>query len=150
MYAWRRFVLRLYGATLGDHVYVSRKAKIEFPWNLHMEHHSCIGDNTWIYNLAKVSIGECATISQSVTICTGTHDYTRPHLPQVTKPVTIERGVWIAMDAFLMPGVTIGKNAVIGARSLVTKDMPEGMICAGHPCVPIKQRIPDTQTLSNE
>lgn len=146
MYTWRRLVLRAYGAKLDSHVYISRRAKIEFPWNLRMESHTCLGDNVWVYNLAPVTINAYATISQGVTFCTGSHDYTRADMQQTRAPITIGRGAWIAMNTFILPGVTIGQHAVIGACSVVTKDMPEGMVCAGHPCTPIKARLPDPST----
>lgn len=140
MYSWRRFVLRLFGAKLGDHVCVQRTARIEFPWNLEMGRFSSIGEGAWIYNLDKIITGEFVVISQRAFLCTGTHDYTKPQRPLITKPIKIGSGAWIAADAFLSPGVTIGENTVIGARSVVVKDMPPNMVCAGHPCRPIKQR----------
>lgn len=142
MYAWRRWVLRLFGAKLGEQASVQRSARIELPWNLEMGRHSTIGENTWVYNLAKVRIADYATLSQRVFLCTGSHDYTRPEFDMIRKPITIERGAWLAADVFVGPGVTIGPDAVIGVRSVVLKDMPAGMVCVGHPCVPLKPRVP--------
>lgn len=144
MYSWRRWVLRLFGAKLGDHVCIQRTARIEFPWNLEMGRYSSIGENAWIYNLDKISIAEFTTVSQLVFLCTGSHDFTKPEMPLVTKSISIGRGVWIAADVYVGPGVNIGDNAVIGARSVVVKDMPAGMVCVGHPCKPIKPRLPGT------
>jgi len=144
MYRWRRTVLRLYGATLGDHVCVQRTARVEFPWNLEMGRYSCLGERARVYNLAPIRIGEFVTVSQDVSLCSGTHDYTRPEMPLVTRPITIGRGAWIAAEAFVAPGVSIGANAVIGARSVVVKDMPPGMVCAGNPCRPVKPRLPES------
>ncbi len=145
MYTWRRWVLRLFGAKLGDHVCIQRSVRIEFPWNLKMGRYSSIGENAWVYNLEKIEVGEFTTISQLVFLCTGTHDYTRPQMSLVTKPINIGKGVWIAADAYVGPGVTIGDYAVIGARSVVVEDMPEGMVCAGHPCKPFKPRLPQEE-----
>jgi putative colanic acid biosynthesis acetyltransferase WcaF len=146
MYTWRRWVLRLFGAKLGDHVRVQRSARIEFPWNLVMGRFSSIGENAWIYNLGPIEIGEFATISQRVFLCAGTHDYTRPEMPLLKPPIKIGKGVWIAADAFVGPGVSIGDYAVVGARSVVVKNLPTGMVCAGHPCKPIKPRLPSQLT----
>lgn len=143
MYSWRRWILRLYGAKLCNGTCIQRSAKIDCPWNLEMDRFSSIGEEAWIYALAKVHIGEFSWISQRSFICTATHDYTRPEMPLVTKPVSIGRGVWIAADTFIGPGVTINDNAVIGARSVVVSDMPAGMVCVGHPCKPIKPRLPN-------
>lgn len=145
MYAWRRRVLRLYGAKLDDHVCIQRTARIEFPWNLKMGRYSSIGEYAWIYNLDKIEIGEFTTVSQLVFLCTGSHDFTRPQMPLVTEPIHVGKGVWIAADVYVGPGVTIGDYAVIGARSVVVKDMPEGMVCAGHPCKPLKPRLPNAK-----
>jgi putative colanic acid biosynthesis acetyltransferase WcaF len=143
MYSWRRFVLRLYGARLADHVCVQRTARIDFPWNLEMGRYSSIGEYAWVYALGSIRIGAFSTISQRTFLCTGTHDYTRPEMPLVTRPVTIGRGVWIAAEAYVGPGVTIGDNAVIGARSVVVHDLPANMVCVGHPCRPLKPRLPE-------
>ncbi|MGY2134548.1 hypothetical protein ACW9KT_20135 [Hymenobacter sp. HD11105] len=58
----------------------------------------------------------------------------------ITKPIYIGDHAWVAAEAFIHPGVTIGAGCVIGARAVVTKDMPAWMVCGGHPCVPIKTR----------
>jgi len=142
MYAWRRGVLRLFGAKIGRQASIQRSARIDLPWNLELGHYSTIGENTWVYSLDKVHIGDYVTISQRVFLCTGTHDYTRPEFAMIRKPISIQRGAWIAADAFIGPGVTIGADAVIGVRSVVLKDMPPGMVCVGHPCAPRKPRVP--------
>lgn len=142
MYAWRRWILRLFGAKVGAKTSIQRSARIEFPWNLEIGRCSTIGEQTWVHSLGKIRIGDYVTISQRVFLCTGTHDYTRPEFDMIRKPICIQRGVWIAADAFIGPGVTIGEDAVIGVRSVVLKDMPKGMVCVGHPCVPRKPRVP--------
>jgi putative colanic acid biosynthesis acetyltransferase WcaF len=142
MYAWRRWVLRLFGAKVGARASIQRSARIDLPWNLEIGPDSTIGENVWVHTLDKVRIGDHVTISQRVFLCTGTHDYTRPEFDLLRKPISIQRGVWIASDAFIGPGVTIGEDAVIGVRSVVLKDMPPGMVCVGHPCRPLKPRVP--------
>lgn len=142
MYAWRRGVLRLFGAKVGARASIQRSVRIDLPWNLEIGPDSTIGENVWVHTLDKVRIGDHVTISQRVFLCTGTHDYTRPEFDLLRKPVWIQRGVWIASDAFIGPGVTIGEDAVIGVRSVVLKDMPSGMVCVGHPCRPLKPRMP--------
>jgi putative colanic acid biosynthesis acetyltransferase WcaF len=68
-------------------------------------------------------------------LCTGTHDYKNPGFKLITKPIIIEENVWIAAQVFIHPGIVIGKNSVIGARSVVTKSIPENSICIGNPCI---------------
>lgn len=142
MYAWRRWVLRLFGAKVGERASIQRSVRIDLPWNLEIGPYSTLGENTWIHSLGKIRIGDHVTVSQRVFLCTGTHDYTRPEFDILRKPISIQRGVWVAADAFIGPGVTIGEDAVIGVRSVVLKDMPKGMVCVGHPCVPLKPRVP--------
>jgi len=144
MYAWRRFILQIFGARLGNPVYIRRNVRIEFPWNLEMGRYSSIGENAWIYNLDKVRIGEFTTISLRVFLCTCYLDYTHPEFNLITKPIIVGNGAWLAADVYVGPGVKIGDHAVIGARSVVIKDMPADMVCAGHPCKPIKPRLPKT------
>jgi putative colanic acid biosynthesis acetyltransferase WcaF len=141
MYAWRRMVLRMFGAKLGDHVCVQRSARIEFPWNLEMGRYSSIGEEAWIYTLDRISIGAFTTISQRVFLCTGSHDFTQPEMPLTTRPIRIGGRSWIAADVYVGPGVVIGTGTVVAARSVVVKDLPDLMVCGGHPCKPLKPRF---------
>jgi putative colanic acid biosynthesis acetyltransferase WcaF len=146
MYAWRRWVLRLFGAKVGEQASIQRSVQIELPWNLEVGRGSTLGEKVWVHSLDKVRIGDYVTISQRVFLCTGTHDYTHPEFDTIRRPISIQRGVWVAADAFIGPGVTIGEDAVIGVRSVVLKDMPRGTVCVGHPCKPLKPRVPAERT----
>ncbi|MGB0766506.1 MAG: WcaF family extracellular polysaccharide biosynthesis acetyltransferase [Phycisphaeraceae bacterium] len=140
MYRWRRFLLRLFGAKLGEHTAVRPTAQIYVPWQLEMGDWSSIGDHAIIYSLGKITIGQRATISQYAHLCAGTHDYTTPDLPLLRVAITIGDECWIATDAYVGPGVTIGRMTVVGARSSVYKDLPEKKVCVGNPAKPIKDR----------
>ncbi|HEY1023095.1 MAG TPA: WcaF family extracellular polysaccharide biosynthesis acetyltransferase [Flavisolibacter sp.] len=137
---WRSFLLRCFGATIGRGVHIYPGVKIWAPWNLVVGDESGIASGATIYSQGKISIGRRTVISQGAHLVAGTHDYTHPGFPLITFPITIRDHVWVAAEAFIHPGVTIEEGAVIGARSVVTKDMPAWMVCAGHPCVPLKQR----------
>jgi len=138
---WRIFLLRSFGAKIGTKVLVLGGVWVDMPWNLEIGDFSAIGSNVWIYNFAQVTIGRNTVVSQNTTLCTASHDYSHPHMTLYWKPITIENQVWVAADCFVMPNVVIREGAVIGARSVVTKDMPEWMICAGNPCKPLKTRV---------
>ena len=99
-----------------------------------------IGRHVVIYNLGRVALEYGANISQNTHVCAGTHDFNQWSMPLLTPPITIGRNAWVSADVFIGPGVTIGELCVIGARSVVMKDMPPSMICVGHPCHPIKPR----------
>jgi len=139
-HTWRSFLLRCFGAKVERGVHVYPKVKIWAPWNLKLEAECGVANGAILYSQNKIIIGRRSVISQGTHLCTGTHDYTQFGFPIITMPIHIGDDVWIAAEAFIHPGITIGNGCIIGARSVVTKDMPEGMICAGHPCKPIKKR----------
>ncbi len=140
IHAWRRFVLRVFGAKIGRSVHVYPSAKIWAPWNLVLHDECGVGDRTILYSQGIITIGARAVISQGVHLCTGTHDYRKRGFPLYTKPIEIGAEAWLAAECMVLPGVTIAEGAVIGARSVVTRDMPAWTVCAGHPCTPVKPR----------
>jgi putative colanic acid biosynthesis acetyltransferase WcaF len=140
-YKWRNFLLRMFGANIGENVIIRPTVKITYPWKLTMGDNAWVGDNVDLYTLGEIIIGQDAVVSQRSYLCTGSHDHTSVAFDIYANPIVIEDQAWVATDVFIAPGVTIGKGAVIGARSSVFKDMPEGMICTGSPATPIKPRL---------
>ena len=140
LHGWRSFLLRIFGAKVGKGVHVYPKVKIWAPWNVVIADYSGIANGVTLYSQDKISIGHRTVISQGAHLVAGTHDYTLAGFPLITKPIVIHDHVWIAAEAFIHPGVTVGEGCVIGARSVVTKDMPGWMICSGHPCKPVEER----------
>jgi putative colanic acid biosynthesis acetyltransferase WcaF len=132
-------LLRLFGARIARRCLVG-SARIWIPWNLQMDEFSAIGDSAEIYNLAPVRIGAHSVVSQRGYLCTATHDYTKSNFPIYALPITIGGSAWIAAAAFLGPGINVGEGAVVGACSVVTKDVPPWTVCAGNPCREIKPR----------
>ncbi|RZL96091.1 MAG: putative colanic acid biosynthesis acetyltransferase [Variovorax sp.] len=137
---WRILLLRLFGADIGRGVLVCSGVKVLLPWNLRIENYTAIGEGVDIYNYAPVHIGANTCVSQRVWLCTGTHDYNVPSFPLTWDAIRVGSGVWIAAECFVAPGVTIGDGAVVGARSVVTRDLGSDAIYAGNPCVLIKPR----------
>jgi acetyltransferase-like isoleucine patch superfamily enzyme/glycosyltransferase involved in cell wall biosynthesis len=140
-YGWRRLLLSLFGAKLGKDVRVRPTAMVEIPWNLTIDDGVIIGDYAIIYSLGKISIGRASTISQYAHLCAGTHDYTSRRFPLLKPPIVIGQEVWIAADAFVGPGVTIGDRAVVGARATVIHDVPADQVVTGPGAKILKQRI---------
>jgi putative colanic acid biosynthesis acetyltransferase WcaF len=140
LHAWRSFVLRCFGAKVGKNVHVYPKVNIWAPWNLDLKDGCGIANGATLYSQDTITIGRKAVISQGAHICAGTHDYNTEGFILTTKPINIGDHAWVATEVFIHPGVNIGKGAVIGARSVVSKHMPEWTVCSGHPCVPIKPR----------
>lgn len=139
-HVWRNYLLRLFKAKIGKHCHIYPSAKIWAPWNLSMQDYGCIGDECRIYNQAPISIGFKSIISQNCHLCTGTHDYTQSGFPLIAHPINIKDHVWIGSDSFVGPNITIASGCVVGARSVVVKNLPEWSVCVGHPCKPIKKR----------
>lgn len=140
LHGWRAFVLRCFGAKLGQGCHIYSRARIWAPWNLNCADQAAIADDAIIYNQARVTLGYRSVVSQGAHLCTGTHNYQSPVFELIAKPISVGDHAWVCAEAFVHPGVTIAEGAVIGARSVVTKDMPAWMVCAGHPCAPMKPR----------
>ena len=105
-----------------------------------MGDYSTLADNVEVYNLGPIALGAHTVISQNVHLCNGTHDYKDPSLPLLRPSMTIGSGVWVCADAFVGPGVSIGDNALVAARAVVTKDVPANSIVGGNPAKFIKAR----------
>ena len=140
----RTLLLRCFGAKLltSDDGYVSFHpgANIACPWNLTAGNLTSFGNNSWIYALDKISIGEKTCIGEYVKLLTGYHDITTKNFAFKTKPITIGSCVWIATGAMILPGVTIGDGAVVAAGAVVTKDVEPWTVVGGNPAKFIKKR----------
>ena len=140
LHVWRRFLLRCFGARVGSGSHVYGSTRIWAPWNLQMGARSVLGPNIDCYCVAPVKIGDHAVISQYSFLCTASHDFSHPEFPLTTGPIVIGNHVWVAADAFIGPGVTIGDGAVVGARSSVFRDVPPWTVVAGSPARYLKNR----------
>ena len=139
-YGWRRWLLRLFGADVGPGVKVRPSARITYPWKVSLGARCWISDDTALYSLGDITIGADAVISQRSYLCTGSHDPGREDFLIYSKPIVIGPEAWIATDVYVGPGVSIGRGSVVGARSSVFTDLPEGMICYGAPAKPMRPR----------
>ena len=140
MYGYRNFLLRLFGAKIGKKVLIRPSVKITYPWKLSIGDYTWIGEDCYIYNLESITIGSNVSIAHRNFFNTGGHEYNKTTFDIFAKPIVIEDEVWITSEVYLSPGITISKGAVIGVRSVVFKDVPEGMICYGNPAKNIKLR----------
>ena len=140
MNPWRLFILKIFGATISGVPFVQSTVKIQIPWHLTMSHRSCLGDRSNAYSLGKIVILEGATVAQEAYLCTGTHDFKNPSLQLITKPIIIGKNSFIGARAMVLPGVRIGNQAIVGAMSVVSKDVPDHQIVAGNPAKNIGER----------
>lgn len=139
-FGWRRFLLRCFGARVGNQVHVYASARIYLPWKLEILDFATIGEFAEIYNLGLIRIEERATISQRAHLCAGTHDYSHPKVPLLKPPILIGPDAWVCADAFVGPGVTVGRGAIVGARAVVMKNVNEWDIVSGNPAVFVRKR----------
>ncbi|MGC9943344.1 MAG: WcaF family extracellular polysaccharide biosynthesis acetyltransferase [Verrucomicrobiota bacterium] len=133
-------ILRWFGASVGRGVVIKPRVNIHFPWKLSLGDHTWIGEEVFILNVEPVTVGAHCCISQRAFVCTGNHDYREPDMGYRNRPIVIGEGAWIGAQSFIAPGVTIGSEAVIKVGSIVTRNQPAQMICAGNPCFPVKPR----------
>lgn len=102
-----------------------------------------INSNVTFVDDAKITIGDNVLIGPNVTFCTSSHPVDLENRRKIiSKPITIEDGVWIGANVVILQGVTIGKNSVIGAGSIVTKNVPDNVVAFGNPCK-VKKSIND-------
>ena len=141
LYGWRRWLLRLFGATIGHGVLLRPSVEIIYPWKVSIGDWSWIGDNASLYSLGEIEIGDNVVISQNSYLCTGSHDLKKPSFDIYAEKIVVEAESWIAADVFVAPGVRIGHGAVVGARSTVLHDLPSMMVCYGNPARPVRPRL---------
>lgn len=136
-HAWRRLLLRTFGAQIGAQAHVYAGAKIWAPWNLTVGREAGIADGADIYNPSPIRIGDYAVISQGAYLCGASHDYRSWDFPLTSAEIVIGARAWVAARAIVQMGVTIGDGCVVGAGSVVTRDLPAWTVCAGVPCRPL-------------
>lgn len=137
---WRLFWLRVFDARIYGTPFVHQRARIEIPWNLTLHDRACLGDRANAYSLGEIEIGPRAVVAQEAYLSTGSHDFSQPSMPLAVAKITIGEDAFVGARAFVMPGVKIGARAIVGAGSVVTKDVPDGVIAAGNPCRILRSR----------
>ena len=140
-YSIKTFWLKVFGAKVGKAVLIKPFVNIKYPWLLELGDHIWIGENVWIDNLDKVSIGNNVCLSQGAFLLTGNHDYTKISFDLIVKPITLEAGVWIGANAIVCPGIVCSSHAVLTAGSVATSNLAAYGIYNGNPALKIKERV---------
>lgn len=122
----RARLLRAFGAQIGENVNIRHDVHIHFPWKLTVGDNSWVGVGTHLLNVEPITIGEDVCISQQSYLCTGSHRADDPAFEYDNAPIVVEDGAWLALRSTVLRGVTIGRDAVVGACALVGKDVPAG------------------------
>ena len=121
-------LLRSFGATVGEGVFIRHRVRVLWPWKLSIGDNTWIGEGAWLLNLEPITIGHNVCISQEAFLCTGSHDRHSPTFEYDNGPISIEDGVWVGARATVLRGVTVGEGAVVGACALVSRDVPAGSV----------------------
>ena len=125
----------------------------DYGYNSYIGDHTFINRNAYLMDCATITIGKNCFIGPNFGAYTANHalvaDERNAGL-EIALPITIGDSVWIGGDVTILPGVTIGKGSVIGARSMVTKDIPENVIAVGCPCRVIRSITADDSIISKE
>lgn len=140
LHSWRVFVLRAFGAKIGQHCHIYPRVKIWAPWNLELHDYACLANDVTCYSQAKITLLERAIVSQGAHLCTGSHDYNDPNFSLFAKPINIGKDAWVCAEAFIGPGVNVGEGAVLGARAVAFKNLEAWQVYSGNPAKAIKVR----------
>ena len=131
-YSLQFLKLKILGANVGKNVKAFGKFKIlGNPKNLTIGDNVKINEGVFINCRDKVVLEDFVTLSGYAKIYSAQLDYERFPRTHVQAPVTLKKNVWVASDCLILMGVTIGENSVIGAKSLVTKDIEENSLYIG-------------------
>lgn len=136
----------------GENTWIEPNFFCDYGYNIFIGDNFYANHNCVILDCAEVSFGNNVFIGPNCGFYTATHPLdaeTRNSGLESAKPIKIGNNVWIGGNVCVMPGITIGDNTVIGAGSVVSKDIPSNVVAVGNPCTPIKS-IPVTDEKKTE
>lgn len=143
----------LLGELLGStekEFFIEQPFYCSYGYNIHWGRNSYANYNLTVLDNGKVTVGNNVMLGPNVqllTACHPLHWQERISLIEYTKPIIIGDNVWVGGGVIILPGVTIGKNSVIGAGSVVTKNIPDNVVAAGNPCKMIRNITEDDKIL---
>ena len=120
----RVWMLRVFGAHVGEGVLIRHRVRVLWPWKLSIADHCWIGEGVWLLNLEPITIGPDVCISQEAFLCTGSHDRHSPSFEYDNRPITVEAGAWIGARAVILRGV----SATVPACERVDRDVPANVV----------------------
>jgi putative colanic acid biosynthesis acetyltransferase WcaF len=141
LHGWRRLLLRLFGASMAPGARVYGSTRIWFPPNLTMGAGALLGPRVTCYNQGRIEIGAGVVVSQGAHLCASSHDIADPDFQLVLRPIRIGDGAWIAAEAFVGPGVTVGEGAVLAARGALFRSADPFGVYSGNPARYLKARV---------
>jgi maltose O-acetyltransferase len=131
----RRLVRELFGKG-GDTVWMQPPFYCDYGTNIELGERVFFNFNCVVLDVCRVRIGDFTLFGPAVQIYTPLHPFNaeQRRREEYGKPIDIGSDVWVGGGAIILGGVTIGSRSVIGAGSVVTRDIPEGVLAAGNPC----------------
>lgn len=150
LWAWRRSILRLFGARIGSGARIYGSTRIWIPANLDLKAGAMLGRGVNCYNQGLITIGERTVVSWDATLCSSTHDFNDLTFPLLVRPIRIGADAWVAAEAFVGPGVTVADGAVLGARSVAMSDLEEWSLYSGNPATKIRDRAARSIRMGDE
>ena len=136
----RSMLLRMFGARIGRGCHVYPGARVWAPWNLVMGDGASLAPGVDCYNVAKVTLGRNARVSQRAFLCTASHDVDDPSMPLVSAPIAVGEDAWVCAEAFVGPRTRLGAGAVLAARGVALRDVPPWTVVGGNPARVIRPR----------
>lgn len=140
-FALKRRLLRLFGAKVGKKVVIKPNINIKYPWKLSIGNNSWIGEGVWIDNLAIVTIGANAVISQGAYLLCGNHNYKKSTFDLLVGAITIEDGAWIGAKSVVCPGIICHSHSVLTVGSVATRNLEAFGIYQGNPAQKVRERV---------
>jgi putative colanic acid biosynthesis acetyltransferase WcaF len=134
------FLLRLFGAEIGQGVNIKPSVNIKYPWRLSVGDYVWIGENVWIDNLDDISIGDNCCISQGAMLLCGNHNYKKTTFDLITGKIVLENGVWIGAHSVVCPNVTCKSHSVLAVNSVATSNLEAYTVYQGNPAKEISKR----------
>jgi putative colanic acid biosynthesis acetyltransferase WcaF len=137
---WRIWLLKLFGARVAPGAMIAASTTVWLPRHLTLGRNCSLAPGVDCYNIAPIAIGKKTIISQRANLCTGSHNVADKNFQLIAKPINIGDHVWIAADAFVGPGVTVGAGAVLGARGCAFDNLEAWTIYRGNPAALLSAR----------
>lgn len=137
---YKVWILRLFGARVGQHIVLKPRINIHMPWNFTCGDYCWIGEGVEIFNFENVTIGSHCCISQNVSIFAAGHNYRSPCLEYYNLPVTIRDGVWLCANSIICPGVVVETDTVLTVGSILKNSTCPKSIYSGNPAIFTKVR----------
>jgi maltose O-acetyltransferase len=136
----RRTLISLLGKG-GDSVWMQPPFFCDYGTNIWLGHRVFFNFNCVVLDVCRVTIGDCTQFGPAVQVYTATHPMNAAlrRTQEFGKPIEIGSDVWVGGGAIICPGVRVGSRSVIGAGSVVTRDVPEDVFAAGNPCRVIRE-----------